>query len=219
MKLFLLLPIVFLCGIRSCFSTRFLIFSQDEFLYENIHPKKHLKKSVLICPEKLLTPLEIKLKNSLYDKVITVRNYSSSGTVETLAFHLHSENPFERIIAIDEFDILRTARLREAFRLPGQAYKNALGFRDKVKMKKSLSESGVHVPPFKSVKSASDLIEFTKIHGFPIVLKPRKEAGSEGIEVIKNQKDLEIIMHSDVFKDLTTRSSFIEGEMHHISGL
>jgi len=89
-------------------------------------------------------------------------------------------------IALYEHATLPAAILREKFNVRGGSVKTATLCRDKVVMKAHLADQGIPCPPFKAVDSNTTLNEVTafcqKISG-KIVLKPRRQAASEGISI------------------------------------
>jgi len=64
--------------------------------------------------------------------------------VAHLARHIH----FDRIVALDDFDLEKAALLREHFRLPGLGESATRLFRDKLAMRMSAAAAGIPVPQF-----------------------------------------------------------------------
>ena len=167
---------------------------------------------------------ELAAKRATFGEVYTVEKYSESGKVESITYKLHTHNPFERIIAIDEFDLLRAARLRTFLGIPGQNYESAEIFRDKALMKAVFTNREIPTAPFLKVDSATDLIEASLQLGYPFVLKPRRSAGSEGVRVISSGEVLHAILESsseftELHNSFLLAERFIDGDMYHISGL
>lgn len=151
-----------------------------------------------------------------YSKVVGFKYYSTSGQVEIEALKLFKSNPFERIIALDETDILRAARLREKLGISGQNIASATNFRNKIAMKVSL-QNHVPCPAFKQLDSAIDLYEFVEQNGLPVVVKPIDGMGGVDTRVIRTEQDLEAI-YEGIFDNLMVES-FVEGSMYTIDGL
>ena len=85
-----------------------------------------------------------------------------------------NSNIFIKVVVLSENDLIRGARIRKLLGIQtGQTVENALRYRDKVLMKDILREGWVAVPECSPVESAADLITFTRLHGFPVVVKPR----------------------------------------------
>jgi hypothetical protein len=153
-----------------------------------------------------------------------VDNYDSSGEVEDLAVTWYREQSYAHILALSEYDILRAARLREILGLPGQNYKSALAFRDKILMKDYWATADLPVTPYAVVDTATDLIEFAALHGFPLVMKPRRAAGSRGVSVIQNRQQLSAWLKNVWSVPLGEMPAwmvekFVHGQMMHVDGL
>lgn len=176
----------------------------------------------------LLLPHDLAEKQSLLlgkiGTLIKVKNYLNSGEVETIAYTQFQKTPYQRIIATQEIDILRAARLRELLHLPGQVYESALAFRQKTVMKEILHQHGIKgIPAFKAVNSPADIIEFMNTHSFPLVVKPDLGTGSEGIAILHTPRQvfsyLEETSLFQVNQPLDMQiEPFIDGKMYHING-
>lgn len=158
------------------------------------------------------------------DSIRVPDDYDSSGEVEDLAVALYREKPYEHILALSEYDILRAARLREFLGLPGQNYESALAFRDKAIMKDYWAKAGIPITPHAAVDTATDLLEFVARHGFPVVVKPRRAAGSRGVSVIQSREQLSSWLHdawSLPFGGMSgwMAEKFVSGQMMHVDGI
>jgi hypothetical protein len=95
------------------------------------------------------------------------------------------------IVSSSEDDVLRCARLRHRLELPGQSVQSATAYRDKLVMKRLARAAGIRVPPFSAVDRPSDLLDFVAASDGPVVVKPRREAGSIGVRVIRDAPEAE----------------------------
>jgi hypothetical protein len=145
-------------------------------------------------------------------------NYNDNGNIENKIIQLHSKKPIKRIIALDEYDKVRAARLRKYLNIHGQSVESALVYRDKLMMKRHLSSNGIIVPAFTELRSAIDLLDFIEKHDFPVVVKPRSLAGSIGVTVLNNKKELEKYLNDGIIKNSMVEE-FILGNMFHVDGL
>ena len=125
-----------------------------------------------------------------YADVVSFEDYTGNPLIEYEVVRLHEKHGFDRLIAMSELDLLRAARLRERLGIPGQDVAGATAFRDKVTMKRALRAGGVPITPFAPVEHATDLVGFAREHGFPLVLKPRRGAGSMGVHVLGDEDAL-----------------------------
>ncbi|MED4130651.1 hypothetical protein [Shouchella miscanthi] len=77
----------------------------------------------------------------------------------------------DRIIAHDEYDLIRVGKIRDYYGIEGQSELSARMFRDKVFMKETASKT-VDVPKFKRIESIFDVIEFVESNNYPFIIKP-----------------------------------------------
>ena len=96
---------------------------------------------------------------------------------------------FDRIVALDEFDIETAAQLREHMRIPGLGVTTSAYYRDKLAMRTNARENGFLVPEFSRVLNYEELREYMGRVPAPWLLKPRAEASALGIDVYKRQVD------------------------------
>lgn len=160
---------------------------------------------------------------SQYLKLEAVEDYESSS-VESLAHYLHDEFGFDRVIALSEFDLLRAARLREAWGLRGQTVQQALLFRDKLLMKNQLEAAGIRLAPYAPVDNPTDLLLAADKLGYPLVLKPRFGAASQGIQVFANLAAVKsYLAHHNMnpgdIPALLLAEAFVSDAMFHIDGI
>jgi biotin carboxylase len=109
-----------------------------------------------------------------------------TNTVTYLARRLK----FERIIALDEFDMHTAAHLREHMRLPGMGLTTTAYFRDKLAMRYQAKRAGILVPEFIGILNYDDLRAYMTNVPAPWVLKPRAEASAIGIRKIHEPERL-----------------------------
>ena len=104
--------------------------------------------------------------------------------------YLARSHDIDRIIALDDYDIETAAELREHLRLPGMGSSAARFFRDKLAMRVRAQEAGIPEPEFTPVFPHARLSEFVQRIAPPWVLKPRDEAGSQGIKKLHNAEEV-----------------------------
>ncbi|GAB4580050.1 MAG: ATPase [Anaerolineales bacterium] len=115
-----------------------------------------------------------------------IRQPDITNAVSYLARH----HDIDRIIALDDYDIETAAELREHLRLPGMGASAARFFRDKLAMRIRAREAGIREPEFTPVFPHARLAEFLGRVPPPWVLKPRDEAGSQGIKKLNNVEEV-----------------------------
>ncbi len=127
---------------------------------------------------------------------------------------------FDRIIALDEFDLETAAQIREHMRIPGMGTTTAGYYRDKLAMRVSARESGFLVPEFCRVLNYDELREYMDHVPAPWLLKPRSEASALGIRKIENPDQL-----WSALEDLGDRQShfileqFVPGDIFHVDSI
>lgn len=178
----------------------------------------------LITSTKWLTDGKNENLKTIFSSIATVEEYHLSAGVEVTILELHKNKPITAIItnAIEEFDIVRAASLREYLGLSGQNFESAQAFRNKVIMKDIVQKNGFKVPSYKATDSGLDLIKFIEENGYPVITKPRTGVGSIKTSVIKNENELQIFLRQNYnchyYSNLMVES-FVNGHVYQIDGL
>jgi len=132
----------------------------------------------------------------------------------------------DRVVGLDEFDVMTAARAREHLQLGGMTGSHALRFRDKLGMRSIASAAGIPCPEFTGVFNSTAIGEFLSSVEMPVVVKPRFEVSAFGIR--KCETDGEVW---DVLTDLDTRNNwrdhpsqfvverFIKGNVFHVDSI
>ncbi|TCP58014.1 ATP-grasp domain-containing protein [Tumebacillus sp. BK434] len=152
-----------------------------------------------------------------YDIVRGFENYVQSSLVEIEALQLHQERPIRRVLALDESDILRAARIRERLGLPGQDVASAVAYRDKVVMK-SLLQDDVPCPAFQRLETGMELYDFVQEHGLPVVIKPIDGMGAMNTTLVHTAEELQPFYRKGRLTGMMVES-YVPGTMYHIDGL
>jgi biotin carboxylase len=153
-------------------------------------------------------------------KLITMPENLAPEQVLNTVSYLARENRFDRIVALDEFDLEVAALLREHMRLPGMGESLTRHFRDKLAMRVRARQCGVAVPEFTSVFNYDALRKFTGHVPGPWLLKPRTNASAIGIRRIETADALWPVL--DELGDLQSHyllERFIPGEIFHVEGI
>jgi hypothetical protein len=103
---------------------------------------------------------------------------------------------FDRVAALDDFDVELGAMIREHLRIPGMGETTVRYFRDKLAMRMRASEEGLNVPDFIHVLNHGQLAEFLERVPAPWVLKPRSSAGAIGIKKVHSKDEFWAILES-----------------------
>ena len=104
--------------------------------------------------------------------------------------YLARTRKFDRIVALDEFDMRTAAMLREHMRVPGMGSSTTANFRDKLAMRHEAARAGMPVPEFVAVVHHPTIAKYLETVPGPWVLKPRSEASAIGIRKIHEPAQL-----------------------------
>lgn len=127
---------------------------------------------------------------------------------------------FDRIIALDEFDLQTAAEIREHMRIPGMGVTTVANYRDKLAMRTSARDAGFLVPRFCRVLNYDELRDYMDRVPAPWLLKPRSEASSVGIRKIAAPEQL-----WRALDELGDRQShflleeFVPGDIFHVDSI
>src|ERR1039458_5205091 len=134
--------------------------------------------------------------------------------------YLARTHVFDRIVALDDFDVELAAMLREHLRIPGMGETTARYFRDKLAMRMRAAEEGLNVPDFVHVLHHGRLAAFMDRVPAPWVLKPRSMAGAIGIHKVHSQSELWGIV--ETLGDEQSRyvlERFVAGDIFHVDSI
>lgn len=127
---------------------------------------------------------------------------------------------FDRIVALDEFDLETAAHLREHMRIPGMGITTAAYYRDKLAMRMSARESGFLVPEFCRVLNYDEMRGYMERVPGPWLLKPRSEASAVGIRRIDEPEQLWRAL--DELGDKQSHyllEKFVPGDIFHVDSI
>ena len=95
-----------------------------------------------------------------------------------------------RLVALEEFDVLNAAQIREHLRLPGMDASCARRFRDKLAMRDTAARAHIRVPDFIHALNYVALHQFMQRVPPPWVLKPRTDVSAIGIRKLDDTEQL-----------------------------
>src|SRR5580698_2840616 len=124
---------------------------------------------------------------------------------------------FDRIVALDDFDIELGAMIREHLRIPGMGETTVRYFRDKLAMRMRAAEAGLNVPDFIHVLNHGRVAEFLDRVPPPWVLKPRSMAGAIGIHKVHTKDEFwQIVEHLGDEQSMFLLERFVPGDIFHV---
>jgi biotin carboxylase len=178
---------------------------------------------ILITKEKMLQ--EDWPRESL-DDLIAVPNDAGPPLLIDLVSYIARKVKPDRVVALEEFDVVTAALIREHFRLPGMNSSTAKGFRDKLAMAASASEAGLDVPEFVPLINPDEISEFIQRVAPPWIIKPRSDVSAIGIRRVEVASDVWSAFEAMNEKEnLRERGSyyflarFVPGEVFHVDSI
>jgi biotin carboxylase len=154
-------------------------FKGAEFIREC---KAHGCHVVLITKEKMLR--EDWPRESLDDLIAVPNDAGPALFIDLLAF-LARKTKIDRVISLEEFDVVTAALMREHLCLPGLSSSAAKCFRDKLSMAVHSRRAGINVPEFVPLVNAEEVDEFMKRVPGPWIIKPRSDVSAIGIRKVE----------------------------------
>jgi len=185
--------------------------------------KEHGCNVVLITKEKTLA--EDWPRESLDDLIAVPNDAGPALFIDLLAF-LARKAKVDRVIALEEFDVVTAALMREHLCLPGLSSSDAKVFRDKLSMAVYAERAGINVPEFVPLINAEEVDRYMKTVPGPWVIKPRSDVSAIGIKKVSEPEEVwHAIDEMNRRENLRERSSyyvlarFIPGEVFHVDSL
>ena len=185
--------------------------------------KEHGCNVILITKEKMLK--EDWPRESL-DDLIAVPNDAGPALFIDLLVFLARKAPIDRVIALEEFDVVTAALMREHLCLPGLSSSAAKVFRDKLSMAVHAQRAGINVPEFIPLVNADEVREFMERVPGPWIIKPRSDVSAIGIKKVNEPEEVwRTIEEMNGRENLRERASyyilarFIPGEVFHVDSV
>src|ERR1044071_2341259 len=126
-------------------------FKGADFIHEC---KAHGCHVILVTKEKMLS--EDWPRESLDDLIAVPNDAGPALFIDLLAF-LARNRKIDRVIALEEFDVVTAALIREHLCLPGLSSSDAKVFRDKLLMAVRSQKAGITVPDFVPLINPDDI--------------------------------------------------------------
>src|SRR5687767_10102869 len=185
--------------------------------------KAHGCHVVLITKEKMLR--EDWPRESLDDLIAVPNDAGPPLFIDLLAF-LARKMKIDRVIALEEFDVVTAALMREHLCLPGLSSSGAKVFRDKLSMAVYSQRAGINVPEFVPLVNRDEVDEYMKRVPGPWVIKPRSDVSAIGIRKVSEPVEVwRAIDEMNERPNLRERASyyllarFVAGEVFHVDSV
>ena len=195
-------------------------FKGEEFMREC---KRRGCRVVLVTKEKFLH--EDWPRASL-DEIIPLPNEASTELFIHTVTQLARQVKIDRLVALEEFDVINAGFIREHLRLEGMSSAEARIFRDKLAMRDVAQQAGLPVPDFVHVLNYDGLREYMSRVEPPWVMKPRADVSAVGIRKMEHAEQVwRTIDELDRRESLRERSSYylleryVAGDVFHVDSL
>lgn len=163
---------------------------------------------VLLTREKLLTANWA--RESLAE-LIAIPGKTSVQSYLAAATHVARHWRVSRVVALEEYDIVTAAHIREHLRVPGMGTTTARCFQDKLAMRDKASNAGIPQPDFVPLHNYEAINRFMKRTSPPWMLKPRIGASSMGIRKLNESNEV-----WRAIAELDAREAFHETSAFHL---
>jgi biotin carboxylase len=195
-------------------------FKGADFIHEC---KAHGCHVILVTKEKMLR--EEWPRESIDDLIAVPNDAGPALFIDLLAF-LARERKIDRVVALEEFDVVTAALMREHLCLPGLSSSGAKVFRDKLSMAVHSQRAGIDVPDFVPLVNAEEVEAFMERVPGPWVIKPRSDVSAIGISKVSEPQEVRrAISEKNERENLRERASyyvlarFIPGEVFHVDSV
>jgi len=185
--------------------------------------KAHGCHVVLVTKEKMLR--EEWPRESLDDLIAVPNDAGPALFIDLLAF-LARNRPIDRVVALEEFDVVTAALMREHLCLPGLSSSRAKIFRDKLSMAVHASRAGINVPEFVPLVNREEVAGFMERVPAPWIIKPRSDVSAIGIRKVSEAGEVMRTMDEmNERENLRERASyyllarFVAGEVFHVDSV
>lgn len=178
---------------------------------------------ILVTKEKMLHE---DWPRDVIDEVFALPNDAPVELFLDLVSHIARTRKPDRILALEEFDVVIAALAREHLCLPGMSSSEAKIFRDKYAMAVNAQAAGVIVPDFVAAINHDEISDFLQRVPPPWVLKPRSDVSAIGIRKLDTPEQIWSAIESlNQREALRERASyhllarFISGDVYHVDSL
>src|SRR5437879_7925658 len=178
---------------------------------------------ILVTREKMLPE---DWPRDVLDEVFALPNDAPVELFLDLASHIAKTAKPDRIVALEEFDVVIAALAREHLCMPGMSSSRAKTFRDKLAMSVKARAAGIVVPDFIAAINTDEISEYLNRVPAPWVMKPRSDVSAIGIKKLETAEEVwRLIEEMNQREVLRERASyyllarFIPGEVFHVDSL
>ncbi len=140
--------------------------------------------------------------------------------------NLMGSQMIDRIVGLDEFDVITGALAREHLQIGGMKSSYLRRFRDKLTMRNVAARAGIPCPQYIGAFNQEKIFEFLVTVPAPWIVKPRHEVSAFGIRKCETADEVWNVLH-----DLDNRNNwrdhpsqfvierFVEGKVFHVDSV
>lgn len=159
-------------------------------------------------------------------EIKTVENDAKPVDYVRAVTNLAGSQIIDRIVGLDEFDVITGALAREHLQVGGMKSSYLRRFRDKLTMRNVAARAGIPCPQYIGAFNQEKIFEFLVTVPAPWVVKPRHEVSAFGIRKCATADEVWNVLH-----DLDNRNNwrdhpsqfvierFIEGKVFHVDSV
>jgi hypothetical protein len=195
-------------------------FKGAEFMREC---KRQNARVILVTKERLLH--EDWPRESL-DDIVALPNDASPELYTYVVSQIARPQKIDRIVALEEFDVITAGIIREHLCLDGMTSTTARVFRDKLSMRVTARAAGIRVPDFVHVLNYESLRDYMARVPSPWVLKPRSDVSAVGIKKLEESEQVWRAIDTLDARDLMRERSpyyllerYVAGDVFHVDSL
>ncbi len=158
--------------------------------------------------------------------VATVPDDAGIDDYVRAAANLAGAHKIDRIVGLDEFDIMSAAKAREHLQMPGPTCSYLLRFRDKLEMRNLAAKAGLPCPGYIPAFNSDDIAAFLEKMPGPWIVKPRNEVSAFGIRKCETADDVWQNLHQldgrNTWRDHPSQfliEQFVAGSVYHVDSV
>lgn len=195
-------------------------FKGNDFIREAYAQGAHV---VLLTREKLLSR---DWSRESLDELLAIPGKTSVSSYLAAASHVARTRRVTRVVALEEYDIVTAAHIREHLCVPGLGTSAARCFQDKLTMRMKGRTLGLPQPEFVQLLNYEAIDEFMKTNSPPWMLKPRIGASSMGMRKLSEPEEVwrairELDQHEELHEqsDFHLLEKYEPGNVYHVDSL
>jgi biotin carboxylase len=160
------------------------------------------------------------------NEVKTVERHASQEDYIRAITNVAGNKKIDRLVGLDEFDVLTAAKAREHLQMEGISGSYGLRFRDKLRMRNLALSKGIPCPEFVGATNAEEINEYLQTTSAPWIIKPRTEVSAFGIRKCETADEvwghLNELDNRNTWRDHPSQflvERFVAGKVFHVDSV